>query len=185
MIDQKLIKAPFAGQLGIRQVELGQYVSPGTTLVTLTDLDKLYVNFTLPEQDRAAARRSGQPVEIRVDAFPGGLPGQADDDRAAGRSRRRARSSCRRRWPTPGHLLLPGMFANARVVLPPDADVVTRAGDRRRPDALWRFGVRREGGGKGTDGKPKQKAVQTFVETGPAYDGRIAIPRASSPASWW
>jgi membrane fusion protein, multidrug efflux system len=48
IIDQKLIKAPFDGELGIRRVELGQYVGPGTTLVTLTDLDRLYANFTLP-----------------------------------------------------------------------------------------------------------------------------------------
>ena len=69
VIDQKLLKAPFSGELGIRRVELGQYVGKGDMLVTLTDLDRLYANFTLPEQDRAALQ-VGQPVELRADAFP-------------------------------------------------------------------------------------------------------------------
>lgn len=49
-IQQKTITAPFDGRLGIRQINLGQYVSPGTTLVTLQSLDPLYVMFSLPEQ---------------------------------------------------------------------------------------------------------------------------------------
>src|SRR5262249_3183601 len=53
LIAQKLIRAPFAGQLGIRQVEVGQYLNAGGAVVTLTDLDTLYVNFTLPEQSRS------------------------------------------------------------------------------------------------------------------------------------
>ena len=68
IIDQKLIKAPFDGELGLRQVELGQYVEPGDTLVTLTDLDQLYANFTLPEQDRAsvAGRPAGRAARRRL-----------------------------------------------------------------------------------------------------------------------
>ncbi len=50
-INQKHIKAPFAGKLGIRQVNLGQYVSPGqTSIVSLQSLDPLYLEFYLPEQ---------------------------------------------------------------------------------------------------------------------------------------
>lgn len=50
VIDQKEIKAPFAGTLGIPQIDLGQYVSPGTVIATLQDLDTMKVNFTVPEQ---------------------------------------------------------------------------------------------------------------------------------------
>src|SRR5215212_5576572 len=53
IIAQKQIRAPFDGRLGIRQVELGQYVNPGAPIVTLTDLKQLYVNFTLPSTMRA------------------------------------------------------------------------------------------------------------------------------------
>ena len=65
MIAQKLIRAPFGGQLGVRQVDVGQYLSAGTAIVTLTDLDTLHVNFTIPEHARAALA-VGQPVEFRV-----------------------------------------------------------------------------------------------------------------------
>ncbi|MDI9349138.1 MAG: efflux RND transporter periplasmic adaptor subunit [Candidatus Symbiobacter sp.] len=69
-ISQKLIKAPFSGQLGVRQVELGQYVSPGTNLVTLTDLSRLYVNFSLPEQKRSKIQ-IGQSVTVTSNSLPG------------------------------------------------------------------------------------------------------------------
>src|SRR5205085_8466430 len=53
IIAQKLVRAPFAGRLGVRQVEIGQYLNPGAAIVTLTDLKQLYVNFTLPSTMRA------------------------------------------------------------------------------------------------------------------------------------
>src|SRR6185437_8578233 len=112
-IAQKLIRAPFAGKLGVRQVEVGQYVGPGTPMVTLTDLTRLYINFTLPEKD-AASLHAGQEVELRVDAFPGqsfkavvdAIEPQAVMDNPDGK-------------------LLPGMFANVRVLLPPQPPAVT------------------------------------------------------------
>ena len=68
VIAQKLVRAPFSGQLGVRQIEVGQFLNAGTSIVTLTDLDNLYVDFTLPEQMRADLT-VGQPVEYSVDAF--------------------------------------------------------------------------------------------------------------------
>src|SRR5499427_3783077 len=53
VIAQKLIRAPFSGQLGTRQIEVGQYLNPGAPIVTLTDLSMLYVNFTLPSRMRS------------------------------------------------------------------------------------------------------------------------------------
>ncbi len=53
IIAQKRIRAPFDGRLGVRQIELGQFLSQGTPIVTLTDLHHLYVNFTLPSTMRA------------------------------------------------------------------------------------------------------------------------------------
>ncbi len=124
LIAQKLVRAPFGGVLGIRQVDLGQYVGPGTMLVSLTDLDTLYANFTLPEQNRAALS-VGQAVEISVDAYRGRVfpakmttiePQVGADTRTIKLQATLANSD---------HLLLPGMFVNARVVLPPIPDVVT------------------------------------------------------------
>lgn len=68
-IEQKTIAAPFSGVLGIRQVNLGQYVDAGSAIVNLQSLDPIFLNFMLPEQ-RLAEISGGQPVTARVDAFP-------------------------------------------------------------------------------------------------------------------
>src|SRR3546814_11153396 len=68
-ITQKQIRAPFAGELGIRRVNLGQYLNPGDPVATLTTLDRLFVAFTLPQQDLATLR-VGAPVTIKADAWP-------------------------------------------------------------------------------------------------------------------
>jgi len=69
-VDQKTLKAPFAGRLGVRQVDVGQYLSAGTTIVTLQALDRLYVDFVLPQQ-AIDQIRVGQSVGARVDTYPG------------------------------------------------------------------------------------------------------------------
>lgn len=176
IIDQKLIKAPFSGELGLRKVELGQYVGHGDVLVTLTDLDELYANFTLPEQDRSSLS-VGQTVELRVDAYPArtfegqisAIEPQVDPTTRVIRIQATLAN--------PDHLLLPGMFVNARVVMPPVPDVVSvpeTAVDRTLyGDSV--FVVAEDG--KDAQGNPKHKAVQTFVETGPHFEGRVAIVR--------
>lgn len=175
VIDQKMIKAPFDGQLGIRQVQLGQYVSPGTVLVTLTDLDPLYVNFTLPEQSRAQVE-VGRKVAIRVDAFPD-RSFEAELTTVEPQIDPSTRTiKLQATLPNPDKVLLPGMFANARLILPPDADVVT-VPETAVTQTLYGDSVYVVHEENGPDGKPVQKAVQTFVETGSVADGRIVIRR--------
>lgn len=70
-INQKNIKAPFSGRLGVRRVNLGQYISPGTTkIVTLQSMDPLYLEFYLPEQ-YVKKLYVTQPIRFRVEAYPG------------------------------------------------------------------------------------------------------------------
>jgi len=69
-IDKKTIRAPFAGRLGIRQVDLGEYVEPGDLIVRLEALDTILVDFPVPQQSVGLVR-VGQPLTIRVDAYPG------------------------------------------------------------------------------------------------------------------
>ena len=123
-IQYKVIKAPFAGVLGIRQINLGQYLAAGTAMVTLTDLDNLYVDFTLPEQDRSQLV-IGQDVEVRVDAFPDRvfmaelttIDPQVDPTMRA--------VQLRATLSNPDHALQPGMYGRVAVVLPSEPDVVT------------------------------------------------------------
>src|SRR3546814_4581152 len=68
-ITQKQIRAPFAGELGIRRVNLGQYLNPGDPVATLTALDRLFVDFTLPQQELAKLH-VGAPVTIKEDPRP-------------------------------------------------------------------------------------------------------------------
>jgi membrane fusion protein (multidrug efflux system) len=70
LISQKKIVAPFSGRLGLRRVDVGQYVSPGTPLVTLQQLDPMFIDFPMPEQ-RLGDLKVGQSVEVEVDAYPG------------------------------------------------------------------------------------------------------------------
>lgn len=69
LIAQKTIRAPFAGRLGIRQVNLGEYVAPGTGLVHLLQEDPVFINFTLAER-YLSRLQLGQPVRAEVAAFP-------------------------------------------------------------------------------------------------------------------
>ncbi|RTR18676.1 efflux RND transporter periplasmic adaptor subunit [Azospirillum griseum] len=124
LIAQKLIRAPFDGQLGIRQINVGDYVTAGATIVTLTDLAQLYVNFTLPEQ--AFPRLSiGQKLLVNADPFPGRdfdatittiEPQVSADTRAV-----KVQATLDNR----DRALRPGMFANVRVVLPPQPNTLT------------------------------------------------------------
>ncbi|MDI9409095.1 MAG: efflux RND transporter periplasmic adaptor subunit [Candidatus Pacebacteria bacterium] len=70
VIDQKLIRAPFNGQLGVRKVDLGQFVAAGTAMVSLTNLSSVYINFTLPEQERSRLQ-VGQQLSVTSVATPG------------------------------------------------------------------------------------------------------------------
>src|SRR5208337_3619457 len=70
IIAQKAIKAPFPGRLGLRNVDLGQYVAVGTSLVTLQQLDPIYADFPVPEE-ALSTLAAGQGVNMTVDAMPG------------------------------------------------------------------------------------------------------------------
>ena len=69
-IAKKTIRAPFAGRIGIRQINLGQILREGDAIVTLQSLNPIYVDFSLPQQ-RLAQLRSGQPIQATCDALPG------------------------------------------------------------------------------------------------------------------
>ena len=68
-VAQKTLRAPFSGKLGIRQVDLGQYLNPGNAVVTLQQLDPIYINFSLPEREQSHLR-TGQPVRATLSALP-------------------------------------------------------------------------------------------------------------------
>jgi membrane fusion protein, multidrug efflux system len=174
IIAQKQIKAPFAGRLGVRQVDLGQYVNPGAPIVTLTDLSTLYVNFTLPTQ-LAPQITVGQQVDVSADAFPGRKFTATITSIEPQISASTRTVAVQATMPNPDEALLPGMFVNAAVVLAKEAPEVvlpetavdyTLYGDSVyviRPD------------GADADGKPVLKAFRTPVKTGLRFNNKVAI----------
>lgn len=181
VIAQKLVRAPFSGVLGVRQVEVGQYLNAGTPIVTLTDLDTLYVNFTLPEQLRAQLA-VGQTVEIRVDAFKDRVF-QAKLTTIEPQLDPEMRSiKLQATLDNPGHLLLPGMFAAARVLLAAQPNVMVLPETAVDYSAYGQtVYVLKPKGDKDKDGKEIYTAQQAFVKTGPRRNGMVAITEGLKP----
>lgn len=70
LVEKKSIRAPFSGRVGIRQVDVGQYVNAGTVVVTLQQLDPIDIDFTIPQQ-QLAVLKAGDPVTVTSDGVPG------------------------------------------------------------------------------------------------------------------
>jgi membrane fusion protein (multidrug efflux system) len=114
VIDKKTIKAPFAGHLGIRQVDVGQYLNPGMPIVTLQQLDPIYVDFTLPEQALPNIE-GGQRVTLTTDAFSGQeFTGKVTAINAKVDEATR-NIGIRATFDNPDHKLLPGLFGHVAV----------------------------------------------------------------------
>lgn len=124
LIEQKTIKAPFSGKLGLKRVEIGQYVSAGTTLVTLQTLDPIWVDFPVPENEISKLEQ-GQKIEVSVDAFPGETFSGSIETLDARVDKDTRTLIVRGRIGNPEEKLLPGMFANVSVAAGEPAEVVT------------------------------------------------------------
>jgi multidrug efflux system membrane fusion protein len=173
IISQKLVRAPFDGELGVRHVELGQFLTAGTQIVSLTDLSELYANFTVTEKD-SANLKVGQTVRIAVDAYPGrafeGKITAIEPQIATDTRNIRVQATIA----NPDHILKPGMFATTTVVLPDKPAVVTvpeTAVDYTLyGDSVFLITEKKE-----DDGKTSLTAVRTFVRTGNRIDGRAEV----------
>jgi len=173
LISQKLVRAPFEGELGVRMVEVGQFLNAGTTIVSLTDLSELYANFTVTEKD-SGELKVGQVVRITVDAYPGrtfqGKITTIEPQIMADTRNIKVQATIA----NPDHILKPGMFATTTVVLPDKPPVITvpeTAVDYTLyGDSVFLLTEKKE-----ADGKTSLTAVRTFVQAGNRIDGRAEI----------
>jgi membrane fusion protein (multidrug efflux system) len=122
-LDNKRLHAPFAGTVGIIQVDVGDYVEPGTYITTLQDLTELEVDFNVPER-HAPKLHAGQDIDVRVDAFPG-QTFHATLRALDARIETGTRNLQLRAALDPGSGLLPGMFARLTIFLGETENVVT------------------------------------------------------------
>jgi multidrug efflux system membrane fusion protein len=179
VISQKLVRAPFDGELGVRKVEVGQYLTAGTQIVSLTDLSELYANFTVTEKD-SANLKVGQTVRVLVDAYPGrnfdGKISTIEPQIATDTRNIRVQATIA----NPDRILKPGMFTTTTVVLPDKPTVVTvpeTAVDYTLyGDSVYLITEKKE-----DDGKTSLTAVRTFVQPGKRIEGRAEILKGLKP----
>ena len=123
-IAKKTIRAPFAGRLGLRLVNLGQTLDGGDSIVSLQSMDPIFANFQLPQQELAKIRR-GLRVKLTTDALPGevieGIITAVNPQVDATTRSIRVQATVA----NTGEQLRPGIFVNAAVVLPEAQTVLT------------------------------------------------------------
>jgi membrane fusion protein, multidrug efflux system len=179
IISQKLVRAPFDGELGVRHVEVGQFLTAGTQIVSLTDLSELYANFTVTEKD-SGELKVGQRVTISVDAYPGrrfeGKITAIEPQIAIETRNVRVQATIA----NPDRILKPGMFATTTVALPDNPPVVT-VPETAVDYTLYGDSVFLIAETKDNNGKSGLSAVRTFVRTGKRVNGRTEIVSGVKP----
>lgn len=168
-LEKTVLRAPFSGRIGLRQVSQGSYLSPLTVIATLQDLDPVKIDFTVPEQ-YAPRLAAGQEIEFTVKGNEGTLRGtiyaiEPGVDASTRSLTLRARS------PNPDGRLLPGAFADVKLVV---EDV---------PNALTvpSLAVIPELGGKKVFVLAEGKAEERRVETGIRTAERVQVTSGLEP----
>jgi membrane fusion protein (multidrug efflux system) len=178
-LDRKVIKAPFSGILGIRQVNLGQYLQAGDPVVPLQSLNPIYVNFTVTQQE-APKLRAGGAIEVAIE----GVAGPATSGRisaidsvvdAATRN-----LQVQATFPNPDGRLRPGMFVKTHLSLgsPQDLIALPASAISYAPYGDSVFVVAEL---KGPKGETYRGVRQQFVKIGPARGDQVAILSGVEP----
>jgi membrane fusion protein (multidrug efflux system) len=175
VVAKKHLVAPFSGRVGIVATSPGAYLNAGVGVVTLQQLDQVYLDFALPQRE-AGSVRPGQRVNLALDAYPGRtFTGKVTTVNPKVDANTR-NAQVEATFSNPGRALIPGMFANATV----------DAGERTRALTLPQAAVTYNPYGaivflaKG-DGASGYKAQQVFVTTGATRGDQVAILKGLKP----
>ncbi len=183
VLEQRQLRAPFAGTIGIPRIDDGQYLTPGTIVATLQDLNTMRADFTVPEQQLSYLKIDG-PIRVAVNdqdmEFDGRIVGI--DPKIDPSSRL---VSVRAEIANPEGRMTPGQFARVKVELPgedgiiavPQTSVVTSLyGDHV-------FAVRevKAENGASAEGEKKLEARQVFVTVGRRVNGDVEISKGLEP----
>ncbi len=174
VVDKKTLRAPFAGHLGVRLVDVGQYIGAGAGVVTLQALDPIYADFFVPQQALNQVRLE-QGLTIKIDTYPnqdfaGTITAINPKVDSATRN-----VQVRATLKNPDRRLLPGMYATIAIA----------AGGKQRYVTLPQTAVAYnpygetvyvvDDKGKDANGQPQLVARQTFITAGPTRGDQVAI----------
>lgn len=174
ILDKKTLRAPFAGHLGIRAVDIGQYLGAGTAIVTLQALDPIFMDFFVPQQAIDQVR-IGQKVALKVDAykdqvFSGEIAAVNPKVDASSRNVQ-VRATLR----NADHKLLPGMYATIDIATGAPQEYITlpQTAITYNPYGDTVYIV--DGNGTDAAGKAQAVARQTFVTVGSTRGDQVAV----------
>ncbi|HEY2901211.1 MAG TPA: efflux RND transporter periplasmic adaptor subunit [Polyangia bacterium] len=181
-VERKVVRAPFRGRLGIRAVNVGQYLNPGTMVTTLDSTGGTFVDFSLP-QEQLASVKTGLPVRVTMEGTKEPLQGTISAiEPTIDPTTRNVR--IRAAIPEPANKPRPGMFVNVEVIQPTEQSVVavpaTAIVHASYGDSVFVVEDKKSGtpgSDKTPDGKPVKIARQQFVRTGAAHGDFIAITK--------
>jgi membrane fusion protein, multidrug efflux system len=181
-IEKKMLRAPFTGRLGIRQVNLGEFLDAGKAVVSLQSLAPIYANFSLPQQELSRLK-AGMDVRLKTDAFPdrdfsGKLsainPALNESTRAIG---------LQATFENAELLLRPGMFARIEVLLPEQKEVLvipaTAVLSAPYGDSVYIIESRPKTNAPA--GETELAVRQQFIRTGPARGDFVAVETGLKP----
>jgi len=174
LIEEKIVKAPFAGKLGIRQVDEGQYLTAGTAVVTLQALDPIFIDFYVPQQ-ALAHLKAGQAVAATVDAYPGatfsGVMTSVNSKVDAASRTVQVRAS----FHNTDRRLVPGMYATVLIESgePTTAITLPQTAITKNPYGDTVFVVQQ--GAADANGKANSTVQQRFVTLGATRGDQVAV----------
>lgn len=167
-IDKKQIRAPFGGELGIRQVDLGRFLDKGNPIVNLQQLDPIYLDFNLPERHIAKLTK-GQTISLSVEAYPGRqFTGRIQAIAPALQENSRS-MKIRAVLDNPDKALRPGMFA--QVIIESGQPVILLS----LPDTAITYNPYGNSVFLIVDGEHGKTVQSRQIETGQQRNGRIEI----------
>lgn len=174
-LAQKALRAPYDGRLGIRRVNIGQFIAAGDPMIALQSLDPIHLNFTLPEQWYAAVT-AGQSASVQVDALGGGEFAGSLTAIEPTIDKNTRNFAVQATIANPQRLLRPGMFARLSIDLgePDTLVVIPRSAINFNPYGNSVFIL-----AKGKDGKTR--AQQRFVQTGDIRGDVVAVSEGLAP----
>lgn len=181
LLDKKRILAPFNGTIGVRQIDVGNFLASGTLIATLQDTSQLYLDFYLPEQS-VPKLHLGETVQFKVAAYPDEhFTGEiaAINPKVEDTTRN---VLVRAQLKNPGNKLFPGMFASLDVLLPESPDQVllpeTAVVYTLYGNSVYVISEQKDDDGQvvnDDNGQAKLVVERRIVETGERRDGQVVV----------